>query len=285
MIAVIIINYRNDRKTIEFVKNEVSKIESPHITVIVNNGSANLSDTCLSETINAGGRTDCYVINSAENLGFARGNNLGADFAKQKCDPDYFLFANNDISILDKDTVDRMAEKLDSIPEAGMIGPKVIGTDGRLQSPEPFVPFADKHILIYWSNLFMKCEKKRIRFRSDYSETAGEGFHYKVMGAFFMTRAKDFFDCGMMDPNTFLYGEETILSERMLKKGKKAYYFPEVSVMHEHGATTRKYYDKIKLRRMKFESDCYYYKTYIGTPDWEIAIAKLTYWLKELFKR
>jgi GT2 family glycosyltransferase len=89
----------------------------------------------------------------------------------------------------------------------------------------------------------------------------------------------------MMDPETFLYSEEAILSERMKLIGKRIYYYPSVAVLHEHGNTTKKLFDKFKVRQLKFESDSYYYRKYIGTPGWQFRLAKITYWLKGLIGR
>jgi len=283
MIAVIVINYKNEERTIRFVRDETSKIVSPHCVIIVDNGATAKSTEklkCLKNDFE-----HCEIIPSAENLGFAKGNNLGAESARKKYDPDILLFTNNDIRFIDSDAADRLASKLLSLPEAGMIGPRVVGLDGKLQSPDPFISFWDKHIWIYWSNLFYGKGHKIRHFRQDYSEKAAEGYHYKVMGSFLMAKADDFFACGMMDPLTFLFAEETILAERMKKIGKKVYYYPEVSVLHEHGNTTRKHFDELKIRQLKLESDSYYYHHYIGTPYWQIALAKMTYKLKAIFKR
>ena len=89
----------------------------------------------------------------------------------------------------------------------------------------------------------------------------------------------------MFDPATFLYGEEMILSARMETAGKSVYYYPAVSVLHEHGATTRKYYDKKRIRSMKFDSEAYYYREYEKTPGWEISLGRFTLWLKGLLGR
>lgn len=227
-------------------------------------------------------------MQSEENIGFARANNLAVEYAVEilpSLEDVYFLFTNNDIRFLNPDVVEKMATKLQSLPQAGIIGPKVIGLDGHLQSPEPYMNFWDRHIWIYWSNLFYSKEKKKRRFRTDYAEKAEEGYHYRVMGSFFMTRAKDYLDCGMMDSNTFLFAEEQILSERMNKIGKKVYYYPEVAVIHEHGQTIKEYFSMVASREMKFVSDCYYYTTYRKTPNWQINLAKFTYWLKKKIGR
>lgn len=281
MIGVVVINYHSEEKTIEFVRTELAKIRSDYAVVIVDNGSTELSRDRLLEAFK-GADQYVFVAPSDENLGFARGNNLGAEVARNQFSPDVLLFANNDIRLVDLDTVDRMAAKLKSLDEAGALGPKVVGLDGRLQSPEPFISFWDRHVALYWRNLLPFKSKP---FWVEYSQTAEEGYHYRVSGSFFMVKAEDYFACGEMDPNTFLYSEEMILSERLRKIGKGVYYYPEVSVVHEHGATTRKYYDKVRIRELKYQSEKYYYKTYIGTPKWQFPVGNLTYSLKKLLKR
>ncbi len=285
MIGIVVINYRSEEKTIGFVKNELSKISSPNAVVIVDNGSTSQSKERLLEAFKGWPLQHVFVVPSKENLGFAKGNNLGAEVAVNQFDPDVLLFANNDISLTSDDVVDKMASKLLNTPEAGALGPDVVGLDGKRQSPEPFISFWDRHVWLYWSNLFMSKSKKEKAFGMDYASKAEEGFHYRVSGSFFMVKTQDWKACGGMDPNTFLYSEEMILSERLSRIGKKVYYYPSVKVVHEHGSTTRKYYDEVRIRMMKFNSECYYYKTYIGTPSWQIAVARLTYSLKRLFGR
>ena len=284
MLGIIVINYHSEEKTIEFVKEELVKISLPYAVVIVDNGSTENSRLRLLEAFK-GADQNVFVVPSEENLGFARGNNLGFRVAMSQFSPETVLFANNDIRINAEGTVERLAARLAELPDAAVIGPAVIGLDGRKQSPEPFIPFWKRHIWLYWSILFLSAERRRKVFDADYAENAAEGFHYRVSGSFFMVRSSDYVAADGMDPGTFLYAEEMILSERMKRIGKGVYYYPEVSVLHEHGATTRKYYDEVKLRELKYRSECFYYKKYIGTPAWQFAIADFTYALKRLFRR
>lgn len=285
MLTIIIINYKDEDRTIRFVKEEVSKITTPHAVIIVNNGSTTESSQNLHSEL-----TSCVIIDSTENLGFAKGNNLGAEYAKKNIfrsigTEDFLLFSNSDIKFNDNNVAEALIDRISSLPYTAVIGPKIIGLDGRLQSPFPFQTFMDRHFWIYWGNLFMNKKKKAERLGLDYSEHAQEGYHYWVSGSFFLMRAKDFYDCGEMDPATFLYCEEPILSERLKKIGRKVYYYPAVSVIHEHGVTTTKTHNRQNLRKYTLQSEFYYYKKYIGTPQWQIALAKFTYWLKGLLGR
>ena len=82
-----------------------------------------------------------------------------------------------------------------------------------------------------------------------------------------------------MDPNTFLYGEEIILSERMKSIGKYSYYYPDVSILHEHGATIRKNKSQKMVSEMTFESESYYYSKYMNVPQVFIYLGKLSHLL------
>lgn len=294
MLAIIIVNYKNEQKTIDYVKQELSKIKINHKIVIVNNGATEQSDHTLTDSLDACLVHDidknypscpCYIISNPENSGFAQGNNLGATFAKNHFRPDFILFSNNDIRFITENVVEQLIAKLQVTPTAGMIGPKVIGLKGEQQSPEPYFPFWDNYILIYLFSPFVSIQYKRNRFKMDYAEHAKEGFHYKIMGSFFIVRAQDFYSCGMMDSNTFLFNEEVILSERMQRIGKLVYYDPEVSILHEHGKTIQKYNSKIRIRNLMFESASYYYRTYKKVSPISIFIGNIVKLLLNILKK
>lgn len=290
-LAVIVVNYKREDLTINLVKKELSKIETPHIVVIVNNSATIKSNTTLCNSLNAELVTNAsallsvektvYVIPSSENLGFAKGNNLGVVFCRLNFNPDYILFTNNDIQLACDNVVERLILKLQTLPIAGVIGPQVIGLDGKRQSPYPYRSFWERHVWLYWSTFFYSAQKKRVKFRLDYPQQAKEGFHYYVMGSFFIVRAIDFYNCGMFDPKTFLYAEELILSERMASIGRKVYYDPNVTVIHAHGATTKKY-SKSNVNDWLFKSEYYYYKNYRNTSLLLLYIGKITHTLMKM---
>lgn len=278
--VIIIVNYRNEQLTISFVREEIKKISSPHTVVVVNNDGMEETDERLSRALNAPlikdidavpNLSENYVISTHENLGFARANNLAAEFAHKHIHPEYLLFSNNDIRIKVNDTLELLINKLQDNPKIGIIGPKVEGQHGELQSPEPFYPFWDRYVAMYLATPFMGRQRKTERFHLDYAEKAAEGYHYKVMGSFFLMRLSDYLDCGMMDPNTFLYSEESILSERIKKIGKAVYYYPEACVVHAHGATTKQL-GSHAMNQCKIASECYYYREYIHEKKWKIRV-------------
>lgn len=277
--ATIIVNYKSENKTISFVKNELSKCTLSQIIIIVNNKatieSSNMmarelfGDVIYDITFNICNKSNLFIIHNEENLGFAKGNNLGVNFLNNHFKVDYLLFSNNDIVLKDSDTIERMIEKIDELPQSGIIGPKIIGTNGDFQNPYNYVSFWTEMIGYYWERFIPFYHIKHLN-----RETAKEGNYYRVMGAFFIARYIDFLNCGMMDPNTFLFYEEPILSERMLHINKTTYYFPDVCVVHEHGSTINNSDNTSDIYNHLFKSGIYYFKHYKNISSLSIFLAK-----------
>ena len=270
MIATIIVEYRNEALTTDYVRHELSKLDVDQTIVIVNNASTEDSCSTLKKELDAcivGADfshfvADCrvYVIAVKENLGFAKANNLGVDFIRTYFpEIEYVLFTNNDIKIVDPQVVSTLISKYHAIDGIGMIGPNVLYTDGKRQTPMPKTYLWRNMWETLCSPLLSLVKKASV----DYCDQAQEGFHYTFAECFFITRLKDYVACGMMDPHTFLYAEGCILSERMRQIGLGYYFVPEVTVIHECGATTRQHLSSSKFM-MIIESYAYYYKAYRG---------------------
>ena len=293
-VAIIIINYKMEWLTVSFVKNELSRIEYPHKIIIINNEATITSNSFLSAELGAAviedvsnipqDQCNTVVLSSIVNLGFAKANNLGAAFCQKWFSPDYILFSNNDIQIKDLNVIDSLIGILCDLPDVGVVGPKVIGLDGIEQSPFPYTSFWVRHVWRHWSSLFYSLNKRIEKFNIDYPQKAKEGYHYYVMGSFFMVRASDFYNCGMFDPTTFLYAEEMILAERMRAIGKLVYYYPDVTVVHAHGKTTKKYMCG-SINDVLFESECYYYRKYKKVSKFQLVLGRMTHGLLKRLKK
>ncbi|MCC6288640.1 MAG: glycosyltransferase family 2 protein [Chitinophagaceae bacterium] len=273
LISIIIVNYKSEKKTISFIKTELSKIKLPNRIVVVNNSANAESDRTLAKQLdaqlisnissnNVDETKNCFVISEKENLGFARGNNLGADFVHKNFRSKYLIFSNNDLRFITESTVEMLVEKLENLPEkfAG-IGPAVIGLDNKHQSPIIYLSFFKKWFLGLWVTPFLNERQKLWIYKIDRSNFR-EGQYYSLMGSFFMLKSDDFFACDKFDPNTFLYGEEVILSERLMRVNKYFYYYPNCKILHEHSQTITNYFSSIAKTKMQFDNDVYYFRTY-----------------------
>lgn len=271
MIGIVVVSYRSDDATVDFVRGELCKISSPYKIVVVANGSSAEEAAALAARI-----PEADVL-AAPNRGYAAGNNLGFKYLMENYSPDYVLFSNNDIHFISNNVVEILSETLSSRPEAGLAGPEVLGLDGKRQGPDAYLGIWDRYVWMYLSSPFLSEKAKRARFKLDVPACAQEGPCYKLSGSFFMVDAKAFSDAGMFDENTFLYAEENILSDRMARIGKTCWFNPAVSVLHEHGKTISKAHDAAERAWMQWKSMRYYYRTYRGVSLFGSALAGLIF--------
>ena len=176
-LGIVVVSYRSDDETVAFVRDGLSGISVPHLTVVVDNGATEAEASGLQERI-----PDATVLR-AENLGYARGNNLGVVWLLGNGSPEYILISNNDVELTGDGVVEALMDKADAHPEAAVFGPAVVGPDGDFQSPEPYMGLWKRYVWMYLSTPFLSSERKRELFFLDYARQAQEGLHYRLSGS------------------------------------------------------------------------------------------------------
>lgn len=235
---------------------------------------------------------DVFYIKSDRNGGYAKGNNIGADYLKNVLNvyPKYFLFTNNDIELLEKTSFSEFFDVFESDETIGAIGPKIVEKSGKQTSPrKKLSPF--KLLVTYNINLIFGNRLKKYVDDIDYTNEKKKV--YWVMGCFLFTDSKKFFEVGMFDTKTFLYSEEMILSERFMKcGGYSMLYLPTVSVLHNHSQTINKHVESNAKVNYLFQSHkicCKYYrntgKGLLICADIVYAIYNMMFQVKRLIKR
>ena len=284
MLGIIIVNYKSEKLTASFVKNEISKVSTPNKIVIVNNSCSSEDKVFFHKELNAIDveetmteiNSDIFLITPTKNLGFAKANNMGAAFLNTHFNIDYLLFTNNDIVLSDKNVVEHLISIAETDKIIGGIGPGVIGKDGRFQSPHQRISF---YRYFGWYLLMPLRRKKSLpeKHTSDKTKRNFQTAHYCywVSGCFMIVKKESFFAAGMFDSKTFLYSEEKILAERFLNIGKRFYFEPQKEVIHSQGAITEKHFKTLDINEMIFRNDCYYYKAYRNVPGILIWILRV----------
>lgn len=278
MLGVVIISYLSDDLTVRFVREELTKITVPYRVVVVANGYDAARAQQLAERIPEA------VVLPAENRGFAAGNNLGVKWLEDHDRPSHILLTNNDIRFRSERVVETLVETAVSHPEAGAVGPEIIGPDGNRQGPEPYMSLWDRYVWMYLSTPFLSAGKKRERFALDYPSWAEAGFHYKLSGAFLLVDAEAFREAGRFDERTFLYGEENILSDRLARIGRKMYFDPSVTVLHDHGQTIGRHHGDRERALMQFDSMACYYRNYRGYSAFSVLVCKVVFIILSVFR-
>ncbi|MDD4781694.1 MAG: glycosyltransferase family 2 protein [Tissierellia bacterium] len=292
------VNYKSIDETIDYCMKELGKIQEDYVLVIVNNSSDEYSNSKISKTLdctiiqckeseieqNVNCESNRFLLSFKENLGYAKGNNRGINFLiKNFPGIEYFLITNNDIKLLNKNIIDSLIKDLESDENIGMIGPKIIGIDGKDQSPHRKLSF--NQLMIYpklfypfWLLLY-----KLKLIKTEVIENAENGYYYRIMGSFMILKKESFILSGGFDENTFLYAEELILSDRMRKKGYGTYFQPIVSILHNHGNVTKKTLEREKQMEIYNNSMIYYFRTYRNTSSLAIKLFHFSYYIYNKF--
>ena len=230
--------------------------------VIVDNASNNGTGEQLAKAFNQ--FNNVHVLINQDNLGFAKGNNVGFEFAKKEFSLDALAVINNDIYINDKNFEAEIL-KFMSDNYVDVSGPDIITLNGNHQNPLLLTNYSNKYIKksIFLNKMKMFFLKSNFFFRLYCKRKENKGPLIK-------DKKDTIFDCVLHGacvvfsrhyienedfaflPITFMYNEELILDDYLKYKNYKTGYCSETSVSHLEGASTSKSHsikkDKILFR-------------------------------------
>jgi GT2 family glycosyltransferase len=176
------------------------------------------------------------LIASNDNLGFAGANNLGAARAQGK----HLLFLNPDTEVLGN-AVAIMLEAMRTIGGAGIVGCKLLNTDGSVQTsciqrfPTIWNQFLDTDFLrLRWKNWTVWGSAPL--FTQDPNPVEVE----VVSGACLLIDRDSFEQAGGFSREYFMYAEDVDLCHQIRKFGRKAFYTGNARVIHHGGGSSER---------------------------------------------
>lgn len=240
-ISIIIVNY-NVRdylyKCLKSIEDATGNLSIQ--TIVVDNNSQDGSVAFLKPHF-----ANVKFIESPENLGFGKANNLGFENALGK----YFLILNPD-TILQENTLSVMFDYMENHDEVGISVCKMLNADGSFQSacrrgfPTPWASFCK---LFGLQSLFPKSQFFG-RYNQTFKPIDETSYTEAVSGAFMFSRADVIKSVGGFDTDFFMYGEDIDLCYRIHKAGYKNAYIHSTSIIHYKGESSkRSNLDDIKI--------------------------------------
>jgi N-acetylglucosaminyl-diphospho-decaprenol L-rhamnosyltransferase len=220
--------------------------------VTVDNGSTDGSAEAV-----AGAFPQADLICGQGNVGYPAGNNLGLRALGYADEPDqasagtprYALLLNPDTE-LPPDALQKMLDFMDSRPEVGVAGPKLVLPGGSLdlacRRSEPTLEVAFWR-LIGFARLF-KRSRRFARYNLTFLDEDETTEVDSVVGAFMMVRSEAIAQVGLLDETFFMYGEDLDWAKRIKGAGWKVIYYPAVQVKHIKRAASR----QSKRARLEF---------------------------------
>ena len=177
------------------------------------------------------------VISNAHNLGFGAGHNIAINLIDSK----YHFLINPDI-VISSDVISKMIEYLDKNEDVGIVVPKVLNPDGKVQ----ILPKRDPKII---SLISRRINIKPLRkYREEYEMLEfdeNSTFDIEFASGCFMGIRTDLLKkAGGFDERYFLYFEDADLSRR-IREHSCVRYNPKLTVYHcwqRAGARSLRYF-------------------------------------------
>lgn len=225
ILKVSIVLYRNPRGQIEKVINSLRKTQKPYVLDLVDNSETKEYFNWLNLNKN-----ENYQL-LAENVGFGKAHNVSIKDTIKREIP-FHLVLNPDV-YFDQDVVTPIVQYMDENPAVGLLTPKVLYPDGKLQYlckrlPKPYDLFVRR---------FGSAEQRQ---KNDYYFEMRDKDYDKIMevpslsGCFMFFRTSILKNINGFDENFFMYMEDVDISRRASAFGKNI-HFPKVTIYHEHG--------------------------------------------------
>ncbi len=190
-------------------------------------------DNCSSDGSAEMVRTEfanVQLLKNRTNAGFAAANNRAMQVATGR----YVVLLNSDTYLRDA-AITMLVQFMDSHPQAGYCGPRLLNPDGTLQSSARRfpTPLSSSFSLLGWDRRYPhsrhtldlhRLHEEHEAFRADW-----------VSGACLVVRTSAIPKAGMLDDGFFLYFEETDWCRKMALSGYEGWYVPSAEVLHHGG--------------------------------------------------
>jgi GT2 family glycosyltransferase len=233
VLSIVIVNY-NVKYFLEQCLHAVNKatMNIAAEVFVVDNASVDGSCAMIKEKFQG-----VKLIENKVNVGFSRANNQAIKQSKGK----YVLLLNPD-TVVGENSFEKCIRFMEGHPDCGGLGVKMIDGKGNFLPeskralPTPGVAF---HKIFGLSSLFPK-SKIFARYHLGYLDENKVNEVEILPGAFMMIRKEALDKTGLLDETFFMYGEDIDLSYRLTRAGYKNYYFPETTIIHYKGESTKK---------------------------------------------
>jgi hypothetical protein len=227
---------------------DIPREYSQEIIVVDNNSSDGSPEVVKSKF------PDVKLLINEENLGFSKANNIGVRHSTGR----YLFFINSDVKVLDN-CVEKMVSFMDSHPNAGMSGPRILNHDMTLQH-------SCRHFPGIWNNFCLAIGLSRLLpnvplFSEPFMKYWDHNSVKKVevlTGCFWVVRRHALDEVGLLDENFFFYGEDVDWCRRFNQAGWDILFNPNAQSIHFGGASSAAAPFKYYIQMQK--ADLHYWK-------------------------
>ena len=223
-LSIIIVSYNTE----ELLKNCLFSIEANKQGVnlevfVVDNASADGSSEMVKSEF-----PWVKLLKNQKNLGFSKANNQAIRESKGE----FVLLLNSDTQVKENSLL-KLINFGESNSEAGVVGARLLNSDGTIQPSAYHLPTIRRAIAEFWFGKKGTFEKFAISGNNPQRVEA-------VVGAAMLISKKTLDKIGLLDERFFMYFEDLDYCRRVSRAGLKIYYLPEAAIVHFHGQSSQK---------------------------------------------
>lgn len=251
--AYVIVNYNTFCKTQELIASIEGLIDGDRVIIVVDSGSTNIKEFA---GFRRGTHPGFVYIGTGSNLGYAKAANVGIARALQ-WGAEFVAILNSDVVLVTGNFETEFVRQYESNNEIAVMGPSITTAEGVCQSPLALRQKSIARIvfqivgrlLYYLFPLLMPTNANPRR-----QPTGMVALDVVIHGScFVLTPGYLRFFKGLYS-RTFMYYEEYVLYELVVRLGLHTFFCPEVCVIHDHGAATRARMDNSSSSTVRFRA-------------------------------
>jgi GT2 family glycosyltransferase len=247
-ISIIIVNYNAKDylyNCIQSILNNNSKLSIE--ILIVDNLSTDGSVNYIKDSF-----PFINIIENNNNLGFAKGNNIGIAKSSGK----YIMLINPDV-VLMEGCLENIYEFMENNTNIGLLGPKIIDSCGKTQRscmgfPTIWNSFCRS---LYLDRMFPKIKLfgglLLGYWGHDYNKSVDV-----INGCFWAVRRKAMENVGLLDESFFMYGEDIDWCRRFHYHGWDVYFYKDAEAIHFGGVSSssapNRFYIELQKANIKY---------------------------------
>ena len=241
--AFVILHYGDAAVTMEAIESIRSLDRGGRnvSVIVVDNASPNGTGEQVKKQIES--LPDFYYIHNEENLGFARGNNVGFKYAKNELKANFIVLMNNDAVIESADFF-ALVEQDYSSEKFAVLGPSIRTPVGKEQNPlrlKMLCGFRLKLTVAYlWVDLLatfllispmISCLLKKFPLKQTKQKRPALN-NVELHGSFLICSPEYVGKFDGLDDRTFMYCEEEFLFARCMFNNLKTRFNPAIHILH-----------------------------------------------------
>ena len=253
-VSFVIVNWNTRDYSVQCIRSLYDHLGYMEFEILfVDNGSDDGSVEAIAAQF-----PDVNVVSLPENVGFAKGVNIGV----RECTGDYICLLNSDVEMIDESFKD-IYENFRENKKVGICGPKLLFENLEMQYsckryPSLWIEFCTSSGL---NKLFPKsgifASNHMTEFDHDQMKEVDS-----LVGACLLVRRDVFREVGLLDESFFMYGEETDFCRRAKMAGWKILFDPSARIIHYGGVSSDR--DPDRFVKEYHRSAIYFWKKNYG---------------------